>query len=84
MHKFRRMYIYKETHLPTEGWLQGCFVCYSITGNCEVFNKSETVSHITERVVFLCTRCCRIIAGDDTLKNNYEEKVRGYIQRATI
>ena len=43
MKAFRRMYIYKETNLPSVGWLQGCFICYAITGNCELFSRKETM-----------------------------------------
>jgi len=77
------MYIFKETHLPTEGWLHGCFVCHNITGNCEVFNKRENEYQIVERVVFVCRSCCRILADDDELRKKYDEKVSKYIQRST-
>jgi hypothetical protein len=83
MKQFSRMYIFKETHLPTEGWLHGCFVCHNITGNCEVFNKRENDYQIVERVVFVCRSCCRILADDDELRKKYDEKVSKYIQRST-
>ena len=83
MKQFSRMYIFKETHLPTEGWLHRCFVCHNITGNCEVFNKRENDLQIVERVVFVCRSCCRILSGDDELREKYDEKVSKYIQRTT-
>ena len=83
MKQFSRMYIFKETHLPTEGWLHGCFVCHAITGNCEVFNKRENDSKIVERVVFVCRSCCRLLSDDDELRKKYDEKVSKYIQRST-
>ena len=83
MKQFSRMYIFKETHLPTEGWLHGCFVCHSVTGNCEVFNKRETDTQIVERVVFVCRSCGRILSDDIELREKYDEKVSKYIQRMT-
>ena len=82
MKKFRRMYIYKETRLPTEGWLHGCFVCHTITGNCEVFNKKEDDSQITERVVYVCRSCCRLLSEDCEMKENFNQKVSNYIRRS--
>ena len=35
--KRKVIYLYKETHLPAEGWLQGCFICDTITSKTEEF-----------------------------------------------
>ena len=81
MKQHRRMYIFKETHLPTEGWLHGCFVCHVVTGNCEIFNKREDDTQIVERVVFVCRSCCRLLADDHGLRENFNKKVSNYIRR---
>ena len=33
MPTLKRIYIYRESHLPENGWLQACFRCKAITGN---------------------------------------------------
>ena len=37
MPKIKRIYIYRESHLPEEGWLQACFRCKEITGKYFLF-----------------------------------------------
>ena len=38
--KRKVIYLYKETHLPAEGWLQGCFICDTITSKTEDFKPN--------------------------------------------
>lgn len=71
----RRIYIYKESHLPSEGWLQGCFGCLCITGDCQVFTHQDN----QEYVVYLCGRCVDLIKEDEKLRELYDRKVREYI-----
>ena len=80
MKTFRRMYIYKESHLPAEGWLQGCFVCYAITGQCDVFSKKSSHRVVTEHVVYLCPHCKKMVERNEELKKEYEMKVNEYIE----
>ena len=84
--KFRRMYIYKESHLPKEGWLQGCFICYRITGNCEVFSKYYNYDNLIlfEFVVYLCNRCKNKVLKDQEIKTEYEKHVKEYIKKSGI
>ena len=37
MPKIKRIYIYRDSHLPEEGWLQSCFKCKEITGKYFLF-----------------------------------------------
>ena len=79
MKTFRRMYIYKETHLPSVGWLHGCFVCYTITGICEVFSKKETRKRMIEHVVYICPNCKKLIQENNKVRQEYKTKVNEYI-----
>jgi len=80
MKTFRRMYIYKESHLPAEGWLHGCFLCYTITGNCEVFSKIEKRDITTEHVVYVCPSCRSVLRQSAPLRAEYDAKVKQYIR----
>ena len=83
MKAFRRMYIYKETNLPSVGWLQGCFICYDITGNCELFSRKETMRKTTEHVVYLCPICKKLVKSNDKVRQEYIRKVKSYINSHT-
>ena len=40
--KIKKIYIYRDSHLPEEGWLQSCFNCYQITSKLILFKKYKT------------------------------------------
>ena len=79
MKAFRRMYIYKDTHLPAVGWLHGCFLCCTITGNCETFSRKHTTDMVMEHVVYLCPNCKKLIKKSRTIMKEYKNKVNDYI-----
>ena len=33
MPKCKKVYIYRDSHLPEKGWIQSCFHCYTYTSN---------------------------------------------------
>ena len=84
--KFKRMYIYKNSHLPKEGWLQGCFMCYKITGGCEVFSKYYNYENtlLYEFVVYLCNSCKNKILKEREIKQEYYKYVNDYIKKSGI
>jgi len=44
--------IYRNSHLPKEGWFQSCFLCSTITARTEKYNKNRKYYK-----VFLCPYC---------------------------
>lgn len=80
MKHFRRIYIYKDTKMPERGWLQGCFICYQITGRLLTYDTKETARNITEYVVFVCPDCKKHLQSKSELKDDYNEKCLEYIR----
>ena len=80
MKHFRRIYIYKDTNMPDRGWLQGCFICYQITGRLLTHDTKETANNITEYVVFVCPECKKQLENKPALKSDYNEKCMEYIK----
>jgi hypothetical protein len=35
----REVYLYSDTHLPTHGWLQGCWECETITSRLKTYKE---------------------------------------------
>jgi uncharacterized protein YlaI len=53
----REVYLYSDTHLPTRGWLQGCWECETITSRIITY-KTVTKGKFTYKfIVYLCPRC---------------------------
>jgi len=74
----RRFFIFKDTHLPVQGWLQGCFICNSITGQTEdyVTNLGDID---TQYVVYLCGSCKQLKDCNGPLRTLYESQILDYI-----
>ena len=53
----REVYLYSDTHLPTHGWLQGCWECETITSRIITY-KTVLKGKLTYKfIVYLCPHC---------------------------
>ena len=78
------LYIFQNTHLPKYGWLQGCYVCNTITAHTETFitnngSKDIECSKDIEYAVHLCTNCKLIKQHNKALCDLYEYEINEYI-----
>lgn len=76
--KRKVIYLYKETHLPAEGWLQGCFICDTITSKTEEFKPAQ-VNNKMKYVVHICPTCQRHKNNNKELRDVYIEQLNDYI-----
>lgn len=53
----KRIYLYKKTELPEEGWFQGCIICYTITAQLYFHKIIEHENIIYEYNAHLCPSC---------------------------
>lgn len=61
--------IFKDSHLPKEGWLQSCFNCYSITSKTFYYKMIMLDGTKYKFHVYCCPQC----------KNKmYKEKINTY------
>jgi hypothetical protein len=74
----KKEYIFKKTHLPKEGWLQGCFRCWDITGQYSLYKKDYILNIIY--YVYLCPKCYDKINNDPDKKYKYELAYDRYIK----
>tara|TARA_B110000967_G_C18777482_1_gene506364 strand:+ start:315 stop:557 length:243 start_codon:yes stop_codon:yes gene_type:complete len=65
--------IYEETHLPENGWLQGCMTCSIITSNL-IDLKKETRKYIFK--IYLCKTCVNKNLMDN---EKFQKNLQGYI-----
>ena len=59
MYYIKKIYLYKNTHLPKDGWLQGCFNCQQITSKVYFYRKLTRKENIYEFYFFKCNSCGR-------------------------
>uniref|UniRef100_A0A6C0CNP4 Uncharacterized protein n=1 Tax=viral metagenome TaxID=1070528 RepID=A0A6C0CNP4_9ZZZZ len=76
--KRKVIYLYKETHLPAEGWLQGCFICDTITSKTEEF-KPVVEDTKVKYVVHICPPCIKHKNNNIELNNLYLGQLNDYI-----
>ena len=76
--KRKVIYLYKETHLPEGGWLQGCFICNTITSNTEDF-KPVIEEKKTRYIVHICPPCLKKKNSSIELKEIYCYQLNQYL-----
>lgn len=78
MVKVRIINIYKDTHLPEDGWLQGCYICSSVTGRTIDHKLPEIWSH-TKIKVYMCPSCQRLRRESDELAEEFNKLINSYV-----
>lgn len=79
--KKRRVYVYRESNQPEEGWFKACFICYTTTAQTLLFDETEINGIITERMTYVCPECKRYLRKDDKLRTAYETAVSRHLMR---
>lgn len=81
MKRQQYMHIFKIADMPTSGWIQGCFICYSPTARTKQHGYTEDILRrtITEYLVYTCPTCQTLINTHDNLKDKYNHYVTVYI-----
>jgi len=76
------MNVFSNTHLPKDGWIQGCFYCGRPTSNTINYNYKEL-----NNTIYCCLNCEK----DNHDKNSYsgltlaaQIKIKSYIDENTL
>lgn len=80
MVKIRVINICKASHLPEEGWLQGCYICSSVTGRT-ISHEPPEVLEDTKIIVYMCPFCQKLKGENNELDNVYSDLINSYIYR---
>ena len=57
MKTLKRVYLYRTSTMPEDGWFQSCLVCYTITATEHFHKIMEYKNVIYEYKVYLCPSC---------------------------
>jgi len=71
--------IYEETHLPKEGWLQGCFRCRNITSLKINMRKVKRRGRTYKFDVYACKDCRQDFKKDRTKYRTFKIMCHNYI-----
>lgn len=63
----KRIFLSQKTHLPRNGWLQGCIICSEITGNYKRVKKYKLPLNLLcckklrnrEIYGYICSKCIK-------------------------
>ena len=80
MPTLKRIYIYRESHLPENGWLQACFRCKAITGKYILFETFHHNEYLYEFYIHTCSRCKRKFDDSPLLFVNFSDECNDYIR----
>jgi len=83
--RIKSVYIYRDSKLPYNGWIQSCFNCYIFTERNILFKThyNENIKTLYEFNVFLCPLCQRdlIKKKNNVLLNmKFRNKCHNYIE----
>jgi len=81
----KTVYIYRDSKLPYNGWVQSCFNCYIFTARNILFKTHQKDTMLYEFKVFLCPLCQRDLITKKNAENialymNFQKKCHAYIQ----
>lgn len=74
------MNIFTQTHLPKDGWIQGCFLCIRPTSNIITYESKQK-----KNTVYLCKDCEKKNADTaKIIKYSLQIKLEQYISENTL
>jgi len=83
MPKYKKIYIYRDSHLPEDGWIQSCFNCYTYTSGTIDYTTIKRKNTIYECNVFLCPECDKTLHKIENMdkQERFRSKCDRYIKR---
>jgi protein-arginine kinase activator protein McsA len=75
----RHVYLFYETHLPEEGWLQGCYQCYSITSRTINYKNIDNNDKTINFIVYICNKCKKLLKNDTEKNFIFSSKCNNFI-----
>jgi len=80
MSKMRRIYLYADSHLPEEGWLQSCFRCTEITGKCFLLQTFHKRDKLYEFYIHICAKCKKKFIREPLLYVGFSDECNEYVR----
>ena len=77
----KKVYIYRESNQPEEGWFQSCFNCYTLTSNIIDYTTIVYEHYHYECDIYICRTCERMFHKPCNLSKQlrFRKKCDAYI-----
>ena len=80
MPKIKKIYIYKDSHLPEDGWIHACFNCKTLTSNNVLFQTFNKYNNLYEFYIHICKDCKKTFQSDDMKYIKFNDMSHNYIK----
>ena len=84
MKKYKKVYIYRESKFPDDGWIQPCFKCYAPTSGQYELDTVKTNTAFYEIHVYVCQNCQEVFEDNDEEYDNFLDRCAKYIEKYII
>ena len=83
MPRCKKVYLYRESRLPEEGWIQSCFHCYMYTSNTIDYTYIKHNNILYACDVYLCESCDKYLHKLENIEKRmlFENKCTKYLYR---
>jgi hypothetical protein len=75
----KNVYLFHETHLPEEGWFQGCYKCEMITSKTICYKNIHVYDKTIKFVVYICNKCTKLFKNDTEKNFIFSSKCNNFI-----
>jgi len=81
---YKKIYIYRESDLPNDGWFQSCFNCYTITSRTIKYKKIRTTYYLYDIAIYVCPYCKNLFKIEKNKEQKFINKCNYYIKHKLI
>ena len=79
MTRTRKVYIYRDSYLPPEGWFQGCFRCKTITAQYFLYKTFNKNQNLYEFYIYTCPDCSRLLKNNSLMTIHFNDCCEEYL-----
>ncbi len=78
--KKKTIEIYRDSHLPSKGWIQSCFNCYTLTSKTFLYKCIKLNEKVYEFHIYNCNECKNKMKKNMLLFLNFRSNCDKYIK----
>lgn len=75
----KNIYIFRDSKLPKNGWIQSCFNCYEYTSGEILYKRKKVYKTIYQFNISLCPKCRRIFRENPNKNIEFTNRCDNYI-----
>ena len=81
----KKLYIYRDSRLPEEGWMQSCFRCFSYTNGSVPYDVIDVNEHLRYEIyVYCCASCKNTVDSSEKEYLNLVNRIKLYLHNIDL